>query len=316
MIKRITIPILLSVLATTICAAQAPGYPYGAAPANPGYSPYGAAPTSSGYSPYGAAPASSGYSPYGAAPANPGYNPYGAAPANPYADPLASGYVPYASAPALGYNPYAAAQPAPAYNPYPYGMPSGPDPSAYAAAPPTLTPDIRPVTPPWETGAIPWPVPWPTQAAREWMPELAQPWIPGTGRPLQQAPVQPAPPAPNPAPASASTPVYFIIASPIVTSEPPAARVESSANMAKVIPRMPSPQDTNQYWVQVGAYKTRSNALAAFNRAAGVGFNPAYETSRGFIRVVIPGVRGSEMREIAERLYRAGFKEILLRDKP
>jgi hypothetical protein len=82
MIKRFIIPALLSVLLTAICAAQAaPGDPYAAAPANPGYVPYASAPAL-GYNPYAAAPANPGYNPYAAAPANPGgYNPYEAAPA-------------------------------------------------------------------------------------------------------------------------------------------------------------------------------------------------------------------------------------------
>ncbi|GHV75504.1 hypothetical protein AGMMS49942_03250 [Spirochaetia bacterium] len=258
MTKRFVISVLLSVLLTAVCVAQgAPGYPYAPAP------------TSSGY--------------------------------NPYADPLASGYVPYASAPALGYNPYAVAPPAPVYNPYAM-VPAGPNPAAYgpgayAGAPPTLTSEIMPITPPWETGALPWPLSWPTQAAREWLPELADPWIPGTGKPRQQVP------------APVAAPVYFIVTGPLT------AKREPSANSAKVIPRMP-PQDTTQYWVQVGAYKTRVNAQEAFNRAAIAGFSPTFAISEGWVRVLIPGVRGSDMREAAARLYNAGFKEILLRNKP
>jgi cell division protein FtsN len=119
--------------------------------------------------------------------------------------------------------------------------------------------------------------------------------------------------------------VYFIVApSAAAKGAPPEVKQEPSADMqrispraiAKVVPRMPDPQDTTQYWVQVGAYKTQTNAQDAFNRAAGAGFNPAFETYQGLVRVVIPWVRGSDMQETAARLYNAGFKEILLRNKP
>ncbi|GHV79067.1 hypothetical protein AGMMS49944_08580 [Spirochaetia bacterium] len=330
MLKRHIIPVLLGVLVTAICAAQAaPGYPYAAAPANPGYNPYATAPANPGYNPYATAPASSGYNPYATAPANPGYNPYATAPAssgyNPYAaappNPgsspyaTASGYVPYASAPASGYNPYATAPAYPVYNPY--AETSGP--GAYTAAPPTPTSEITPLTPPWETGAIPWPVPWPTQAAREWMPELADPWIPGTGKPVPQVPVRQAPvqtPARTLTLISGSTPVYFIVGGlPAAKGTPAAVRTEPSVNMVKVVPSMPGPQDTTQYWVQVGAYKTHANAQEAFSRAAGAGFSPTFATTGGLVRVLIPGVRGSDMQKAAARLYNAGFREILLREK-
>jgi cell division protein FtsN len=110
--------------------------------------------------------------------------------------------------------------------------------------------------------------------------------------------------------------VYFIIAgSSAAKSAPPEIKQESLEAIAKVIPRMP-PQDTTQYWVQVGAYKTQTNAQKAFNRAAGAGFSPAFATNEGLVLVLIPGVRGNVMRETAARLYNAGFKEILLRNKP
>jgi cell division protein FtsN len=95
--------------------------------------------------------------------------------------------------------------------------------------------------------------------------------------------------------------------------EPPVVNQEPSLNMAKVLPRMPGPEDTTQYWVQVGAYKNRTYAQEAFNRAAGAGFSPTFATSEGLVRVLIPWVRGNEMQEIAARLYNAGFREILLR---
>ena len=298
MIKRFIIPTLLSVLITAFCAAQTAPVPkssgmnpYAANPYTPvpGYNPYAANPyaPAPGVNPYDA---SSGYNPY--APASTGYNPYAPAPAS-------TGYVPYASMPATGYNPY---------------------------APPTLTSEITPMTPPWEAGgAIPWPVPFPSQAAREWLPELAAPWIPGTGKPLNPVPA-PAPvqvSAPPVERAPAASPVYVIVATqpaaryepPVTKYEPPAARYEPPVSAIKVLPRMPGARDTTLYFVQVGAYQTRENALATFERLSYAGFSPAYETERGIIRVLIPWVRGSEMQETAERLCRAGFTEVLLRAK-
>jgi cell division protein FtsN len=76
---------------------------------------------------------------------------------------------------------------------------------------------------------------------------------------------------------------------------------------------MPGIQDRARYSVQVGAYKTPAHAQEAFTRAMQAGFTPAFETHQGLIRVLIPGVRGSDMQKTAERLYKAGFQEIWLR---
>jgi cell division protein FtsN len=115
--------------------------------------------------------------------------------------------------------------------------------------------------------------------------------------------------------------MYFIVsASPAARSVPPVAapsagiQQSNPRNMAMALP--PGIQDTARYRVQVGAYQTRANAQEAFNRVAGAGFSPAFEEHQGFIRVLISGVRGNEMRETVERLYNAGFKEILLQINP
>jgi rare lipoprotein A len=86
--------------------------------------------------------------------------------------------------------------------------------------------------------------------------------------------------------------------------------------MVKVVPRMPGPGDTALYQVQVGAFKIRQNAQTVYDRLAGAGFHPSFEEYDGLVRVLLPGIRGSEISEIDRQLYNAGIREVWLREAP
>jgi cell division septation protein DedD len=69
------------------------------------------------------------------------------------------------------------------------------------------------------------------------------------------------------------------------------------------------------YRVQIGAFTARRNAQELFDRLLNAGFHPIFEVSSKYTRVAIPGVRGSEMRSLAQRLGNAGFREAWIREE-
>jgi rare lipoprotein A len=133
-----------------------------------------------------------------------------------------------------------------------------------------------------------------------------------------------------------------IAAAPTVTAAPPAyvqaSTVTSSANVtepADVFIQQPAAVHvSNQirltpeiniaqnktYRLQVGSYKVARNAVDAFERLKNAGLNPAYErfTDSGngeYFRVVLAGVRGTDVQLTAEKLGSAGFREALIREE-
>jgi hypothetical protein len=78
---------------------------------------------------------------------------------------------------------------------------------------------------------------------------------------------------------------------------------------------MPGPRDNTLYRVQIGAFKTRLNAQEVFDRLLNAGFSPVFEVGGGLTKVLIPWIRGYEVRALGERLYHAGFREVWLREE-
>jgi hypothetical protein len=211
--------------------------------------------------------------------------------------------------------------PAPAVPPAsvaaPTPEPAGPPVAASAAPNPVLpssprpipTSEIEPIVPPWETGPF---TPWPIQPNDPLLPELAQPWISGIEQPKSPGPARIASPAQIPLPPPRAVPSPRGARPPAVTPAPPAVQRGPSV---RVIPRLPGPGDTALYRIQIGAFKTRLNAQEVFNRLLNAGFSPVFEEGRGLTRVLLPWVRGYEVQALGERLYRAGFREVWLREE-
>jgi hypothetical protein len=118
-----------------------------------------------------------------------------------------------------------------------------------------------------------------------------------------------APPPPNaypPNPSAASR------ANPPGASQP---RAESSAAAAvKVIPRLPGQGDRKLYKIQVGAFVNKTGADQLFAALRSVGFSPVHEKSGNWNRVVISGVRGSDVSGMTRRLGSVGVKTVWLRE--
>jgi rare lipoprotein A len=74
------------------------------------------------------------------------------------------------------------------------------------------------------------------------------------------------------------------------------------------------------YRLQLGSYKVARNAIDTFDRLKNSGFNPAYEryidNNKGeYFRVVLAGIRGSDVQLTVEKLGTAGFREALIREE-
>jgi cell division protein FtsN len=108
-------------------------------------------------------------------------------------------------------------------------------------------------------------------------------------------------PPPAPAPVPQYQPQYL---------PPPAA----SPSAARLIPSTVVHPD-RMYKLQVGSFKMAQNAVSAFTRLKDRGLNPSYERADDFYRVVLSGVRGSEVQSVAEKLGAAGLNEAIIREE-
>jgi len=80
-------------------------------------------------------------------------------------------------------------------------------------------------------------------------------------------------------------------------------------------PAIPQGYTGKNYRVQVGSYRQAQYAVEAYEKLKSAGLTPAYERYGEFYRVVLPGIKQSELNTLAERLGRAGFREAMLREE-
>jgi len=119
-----------------------------------------------------------------------------------------------------------------------------------------------------------------------------------------------------------SAPVPQTVNAPEIVNVQPVVYVSQSAiapSQIRLTPQINIAPDKS-YRLQVGSYKVAKNAVDAFERLKNSGLNPAYErfTDSGngeFFRVVLAGVRGTDVQLTTERLLVAGFREALIREE-
>jgi len=88
-----------------------------------------------------------------------------------------------------------------------------------------------------------------------------------------------------------------------------------NAPAAKIVGGIPSATSAKSYRLQVGAFTVPRNALNAFEKLKNAGLNPAYEQSGEFYRVVLAGLKASEIQAIAQILANNGFQEAVIREE-
>jgi hypothetical protein len=95
---------------------------------------------------------------------------------------------------------------------------------------------------------------------------------------------------------------------------PPVVKSSVLRETIKIIPGISSLKDRKLYKLQVGAFtrKTAADDLAATLRKEG--FSPDHEISGDWNRVIIIGIRGSDVGSVAERLGAVGIKTIWVRE--
>ena len=108
--------------------------------------------------------------------------------------------------------------------------------------------------------------------------------------------------------AQSQAPVY--VTQPVVMQLPSRVRLTPDINI-----------ETNKnYRLQVGSFKNAKNAVDAFDRLKSTGLNPAYERftasdNSEYYRVVVAGVRGTDVQLTTDRINAAGFKEAIIREE-
>jgi len=104
---------------------------------------------------------------------------------------------------------------------------------------------------------------------------------------------------------------------PVIVSQP--VTVIIPARQIKLTPEINIIPGKN-YRLQVGSFKNAKNAVEAFDRLKASGLSPAYERfinsdNVEFYRVVLAGVRGSDVQLTAEKISAAGFREAIIKEE-
>jgi hypothetical protein len=89
---------------------------------------------------------------------------------------------------------------------------------------------------------------------------------------------------------------------------------QQSSSM-QVIGKIPDPQSTNIYQLQVGAFRITRNAETVFDRLKQAGFNPVYEQYQNLTRVMVRGINAADIPPYLERFKQAGFREAIIREE-
>ncbi|MDR3338007.1 MAG: hypothetical protein LBT16_12475 [Treponema sp.] len=101
-------------------------------------------------------------------------------------------------------------------------------------------------------------------------------------------------------------------------AQSPVWKPDYTQEPARVKPQIASPNNYQTYRVQVGAYKADVNAKEAYNRLVTVGltgingFSLTAEPNGDTTRIVLTGVYGVDIPQVAQFCGYAGFKEILV----
>ena len=104
---------------------------------------------------------------------------------------------------------------------------------------------------------------------------------------------------------------------PAIVSQP--VTVVIPTGQIKLTPEMNITAGKN-YRLQIGSFKNAKNAVEAFDKLKASGLSPAYErfingNNVEFYRVVVAGVRGSDVQLTAEKISAAGFREAIIKEE-
>ena len=98
---------------------------------------------------------------------------------------------------------------------------------------------------------------------------------------------------------------------------PPAAGsspARQTAGNPTVSPGLPDPNSNKKYRLQVGAFTDQNAAAHTFRSLQDAGFNPLYEHSQSFYRVIIADVPASSVASTVQKLVSIGVNQIWVRE--
>jgi hypothetical protein len=98
---------------------------------------------------------------------------------------------------------------------------------------------------------------------------------------------------------------------PPAASSPPARQAVGNVT---VMPGLPDPNSNKLYRLQVGAFNSQNAAAHTFRTLQDAGFNPVYEHSQNFFRVVIADVPAASVAGTVQRLVQVGISQIWVRE--
>jgi len=153
---------------------------------------------------------------------------------------------------------------------------------------------------------------------------------PAVGAQMAPQSVVPAPLSISPAPQSvapqaAATPVkvavpppepVYVPQTPVYVNQPVVVQMPSRIKLSPDI----DIETNKNYRFQVGSFKNAKNAVEAFDRLKSSGLHPAYERftasdNSEYYRVVVAGVRGTDVQLTTDKINAAGFKEAIIREE-
>jgi len=91
--------------------------------------------------------------------------------------------------------------------------------------------------------------------------------------------------------------------------------VQTTSPVITIIPNLPDPQSGKIYRIQVGAFSTITLAQGCFNKLKAAGLSPVYEQNGSLYRVVLSSVRAADVFNTTQRLYEAGFTQVVIREE-
>ena len=94
-------------------------------------------------------------------------------------------------------------------------------------------------------------------------------------------------------------------------SQPP--RSQMAGNVI-VSPGLPDPNSNKRYRLQCGAFTDQNAAAHTFRSLQDAGFNPIYEHSQNFFRVIIADIPASSVASTVQRLGSIGIKQVWVRE--
>jgi rare lipoprotein A len=151
---------------------------------------------------------------------------------------------------------------------------------------------------------------------------ITQPGLPPPQRlpPMAQQPIQSPILVPTPPPLPPETPAAAPYAPITVTVYPPQtpsaapAPADLTGPRAKLSPSI-TPLPDRTYKLQVGSYKVAGNAVDAYVKLKAAGLEPSYERKDNYFRVVLAGIRGTDVTSVTGKLGTAGFREAVIKEE-